>query len=318
MALRVAFFGTPAFAVPSLARLQASPHEVVSVITQPDRPRGRGQKVMPGAVKACAIEAGTPVWQPDRLKDEAFLEMFGGLQVDLGVVAAYGRILSQRLLDIPRLGMINVHASRLPRWRGAAPVHRAVIAGDSETGVTIMRIVQALDAGPMLASLVMPIGANETSTELEARLAEAGAGLLMETVDRLASGPVEARPQDERFVTYAERLVRGESRLEWAQPASVVHNLIRGLQPWPLAAAALQGRRVSLLRSEVRSSAARDAAPGTIVAIEPDALIVATAPGRVAVTRVKMEGRAGMSVRDFVNGRRIVAGDRFEPLPDAP
>ena len=251
MALRVVFFGTPAFAVPSLARLIASGHEVVAVVTQPDRPRGRGRPVVPEAVKRAALEARLPVLQPERLRDPEWLATLASVRPDLGVVAAYGRILPQALLDLPRLGMINVHASLLPRWRGAAPVHRAILAGDERTGVTIMRVVLALDAGPMLARVETPIAPDETSAELESRLSGMGAGLLMETIDRLASGPVAEIAQDETAVTYASRLERRDSAIDWRRPARAVHDQIRGLHPWPLAGAILNGRRVSLLRSEV-------------------------------------------------------------------
>jgi methionyl-tRNA formyltransferase len=329
MALRVAFFGTPAFAVPTLEQVQASSHHVVVVVTQPDRPRGRGQKLTPGPVKARAVELDLPVLQPTRLRSDEFLRPLADARADIGVVAAYGRILPQAVLEMPRLGMINVHASLLPRWRGAAPIHRAVLAGDRETGITIMRVVQALDAGDALARVVIPIGANETSAELEQRLAAAGAPLLVDTLDRLASGPIAGTPQDESLVTYAHRLERHESRIDWTRAAGVVHNQIRGLQPWPLAAALLDGRRVLILRSEVASdqpggdagrhaSPAGERTPGTIVGVEPDGLLVQTGAGCVRILRLQPEGRPAMSVRDFLNGRRVAVGDRFTPLPPEP
>jgi methionyl-tRNA formyltransferase len=323
MALRLAFFGTPDFAVPSLVRLQESSHLVVAVVTQPDRPRGRGHKLTPSPVKARAQETGVPVFQPDRLKDEAFLSAFADLHVDLAIVAAYGKILPKTLLDLPRLGMINVHASLLPRWRGAAPIHRAILAGDTKTGVTIMRVVPALDAGPMLAVVSLDIGPNETSAELEPRVAHAGAQVLIDVVDRLAQGPVDETPQDEARVTYAARLERAESRIDWNQPAAAIHNQIRGLQPWPLAAAMLQGRRVLLTRSEhfeVQSSkfeVSPSVPPGTIVEVDANALVVSCTPGFLRIVSIQPEGRAAMSVRDFLNGRHVTAGERFEPLPAA-
>ncbi len=321
MALRLAFFGTPDFAVPSLLRLQDSAHQVVAVVTQPDRPRGRGHKLSPSPVKARAQATGVPVFQPDRLKDDAFLAAFADLQVDLAIVAAYGKILPKALLDLPRLGMINVHASLLPRWRGAAPIHRAVLAGDTQTGVTIMRVVPALDAGPMLATVVLDISPNETSAELEPRVADAGAHLLLDVVNRLEAGPVEETPQDESRVTYAARLERAESRIDWNRPAAAIHNQIRGLQPWPLAAAMLQGRRVLLTRSEhfeVQSSkfeVSPSVPPGTIIEVDADALVVSCAPGLLRIVSIQPEGRAAMPVRDFLNGRHVTAGEMFEPLP---
>ena len=310
--LRVIFFGTPAFAVPSLEALVQSSHEVVAVVTQPDRPRGRGHKVVPGAVKVAALAHGLDVLQPLKLKDPALLAALGERRPDLGVVAAYGRILPADLLALPRLGMINVHASLLPRWRGAAPVHRAILAGDSVTGVTIMRVVLALDAGPMLDQARVDVDPDETSAALEARLATLGAARLRHTIDRL---PVPDVPQDESLVTYAPRLERRESAITFAQSARAVHDHIRGLQPWPLASAMLDGRRIVFRRSQVASDDGAAGDPGTIVAIEKDALVVAAAPGTVRILDVQLEGRAPATVRAFLNGHRVSPGDRFLPLP---
>jgi methionyl-tRNA formyltransferase len=313
--MRVAFFGTPAFAVPSLAALLNSSHEVVVVISQPDRPRGRGQKTTSSPVAAHAEQTGVPVLRPTAIKTDAFLEAFAAYGVDLAVVAAYGRILPASLLAVPRHGFINVHASLLPRWRGAAPIHHAVMAGDTETGITIMRVVPALDAGPMLASVVLPIGADETSAELEPRLAAAGARLLVEVVDRLAAGPVAAIEQDERLVTYAARIERQEGACDWNRPATTVHNHIRGLQPWPLVSVSLHGRRLRLVRSQVASpDAPQPAAPGTVVRADADGIVVAAQPGAVRVLAVQPDGRAAMPVRDFLNGHRVVVGDRLAPV----
>jgi len=313
--VRVVFFGTPGFAAPTLAALLESSHPVIAVVTQPDRPRGRGQRVRPEAVKSLAEQRGLAVLQPARLRDEAFLKAFRSLEPDLAVVAAYGRILPSELLKMPRLGFINVHGSVLPRWRGAAPVHRAILAGDRTTGVTIMQVVPALDAGPMLAAAETEIGRDETSAELESRLALLGATLLVSMIDRLAKGPVVATPQDERLVTYALKLERNESRIDWARPAEAVHNQIRGLQPWPLAAALLRGRRVSLLRSQVASVSPGETEPGRIVSLDADGIVVGTDPGAVRITSLQAEGRQVLPAREFLRGARINAGDRFDPLP---
>jgi methionyl-tRNA formyltransferase len=314
MPLRIVFFGTPAFAVPTLERLFASGHEVVAAVTQPDRPRGRGHRLQPSPVKSAAA-GRVPVLQPTKLSDPGWLAALRDLRPDLGVVAAYGRILPQPLLDLPPLGMLNVHASLLPRWRGAAPVHRSVLAGDRETGVTIMRVVLALDAGPMLAARATAIAPDETSGELETRLASMGAELLAEIVDRVAAGPVEEAAQDERVVTYASRLERQESQINWQRPATAIHNQIRGLQPWPLAAARLQGRRVLLLRSQVADERQSLAAPGVVERVERDALLIAADPGLVRLTEIQLEGRSPVRVREFLHGRPVRAGERFEPLP---
>ncbi len=315
MMLRLLFFGTPGFAVPSLAALAASRHTVVGVVTQPDRRRGRGHRIAPEAVKRAAIAHGLPVLQPDRLDEAAFLAAVADLRADLGVVAAFGRILPRHLLDAPRLGLINVHASLLPRWRGAAPVHRAILAGDTRTGVTIMQLVEALDAGPILLAEETAIGPDETSVELSDRLAIAGASLLLRAINLLAAGAARERDQDDASATYAPRLVRSEGRLDWGRPAPVVHDHIRGLQPWPMAGAVLHGHRVHFLRSAVASTEVASASSGTIVAIEPDALVIAARPGAVRITEVQPEGRRAMTVRAFLGGRHVAVGDRLAPLP---
>lgn len=308
---RVAYFGTPRFAVPTLQRLLASTHDVVAVVTQPDRPRGRGQRVSPSPVKEIAVAHHVPVFQPTAMRDHMWLESLQALQPDIGVVAAYGRILPQVLLDVPPLGMINVHASLLPRWRGAAPIHRAVLAGDAVTGVTIMRVVLALDAGPMLASTQVPIGAADTSETLEMTLSRVGADLLVDTLDKLVAGNVTEVEQDASLVTYAARLERSESVIDWARPAAVVDRQIRGLQPWPLATGRLADRAVALLHSAISDRTLSSAIPGTIIHADADGLHIACAPGAVVVTHVKPEGRRAMSVRDFLNGTDIRPGALF-------
>jgi len=312
--LRVVFFGTPAFAVPTLDALLASRHAVVGVVCQPDRPRGRGHKTSAGPVKSRAVSAGVPVLQPQRLKDDGFLESLAALAADLGVVAAYGRILTDAVLAMPRLGLINVHASLLPRYRGAAPVHRAIIAGDRETGVTIMRVVQALDAGPMLATAHRPIGADETSDEVERDLARIGAPLLVETVDGLAAGTVRETPQDASAATYAPRLTKEDGALDWQAPAIRIHNLVRGLHPWPHASTFLHGRRLILLRSSPSDQPA-GAAPGTVLAAKPGDFVVAAGSGRVHLVEVQVEGKRPMTAREFLAGHRVSPGDRLTPAP---
>jgi methionyl-tRNA formyltransferase len=306
--LRIIYFGTPEFAIPSLRQLIASRHHVVSVVSQPDRPRGRGHHLAPTPTKALAQEHGIPVLQPEKVRDEAFLESIRALRPDLGVVAAYGRLLPESLLQVPRLGMINVHASLLPRWRGAAPVHRAVITGDTETGVTIMRVVNALDAGPMFASVRRPIGPEETSPEVERALAELGAALLVDVIDRMADGRATEMPQDERRVTLAPKITRDEGLLDWNLPAVRIHNLVRGLQPWPLVSSRISGGRTLLHRTAVLEERTT-ASAGTVVRAEGDRLDVATGGGGVLrLVAVQPEGRRVMSAREFLAGHRIAPG----------
>jgi len=309
-ALRIVFFGTPAFAVPTLDALLASRHTVVGVVTQPDRPRGRGHHVSDAPVKARALGARIRVLQPDRLKDPRFMAELTALRADLGVVAAYGKILTDAVLAQPRLGLINVHASLLPRYRGAAPVHRAVIAGERETGITIMRVVKALDAGPMLASARRAIGPEETSEEVERDLARQGAALLVSTIDALAQGIANETPQDESQATYAPRLTKDEGVLDWSQPANRLHDRIRGLHPWPLAYAFLNQRRIILRRSTV-AAAAKAADPGAVVEAAGDRLLVATGTGALAIRELQLEGRRPMTSREFLAGHPVAEGDRF-------
>jgi methionyl-tRNA formyltransferase len=316
-ALRVLYFGTPAFAVPSLERLLAHPLDLVGVVTQPDRPRGRGQKESASPVKALALSRFLPVLQPDRLKDDAVLDDIRRLAPDLGIVAAYGRILPQALLDIPRLGLINVHASLLPRWRGASPVHRAVIAGDTDTGVSIMRIVRELDAGGVFAVRRRSIGPDETSEDVERDLAVIGADLLVDVVDALEAGTARETPQEASGVTYAPRLTKEEGLIAWQSPSAAIHNQVRGLRPWPHAFTFLGQSRVIVLRS------ARDprpappaAAPGEVVAVDENAVVVTAGDGHVVrLVQLQLEGRRPVSGREFAAGTRLKSGTRFGVWP---
>jgi methionyl-tRNA formyltransferase len=285
--LRVLFLGTPEFAVPSLQALLASRHRVVAVVSQPDRPKGRGHRLAATPTKTLATLCGVPVLQPTKLKDPSVLADIAAFKPDLGVVAAYGRILPASLLDIPRLGMINVHASLLPRYRGAAPVHRAVIDGQPETGVTIMRVVEELDAGPMLATVTHAIGPDDTSMEVERALAASGGALLLQVVERLAAGAVPEIAQDHAAATYAPKITRDEGAIEWSQPAARIHNLVRGLQPWPLVSVSIEA--------------------------DGDTLSVAAGDGRVIrIEAIQPEGRRVMTPRELLAGRRILPGTRLD------
>lgn len=327
--MTIVFFGTPAFAAPTLAALLDAGHTVAAVVTQPDRARWRGQAMTFAPVKALAMARGVPVLQPTSLKTPDAVAAIRALGADLGVVAAYGKILPQTVLDAFPRGLINVHASLLPRWRGAAPIHRAIQAGDAVTGVTIMRVVLALDAGPMLARVEAPIGPDETSGALEARLAMLGAPLLVDTVRRLATGPVEEVPQDQSGVTYAARLEKRHAEIDWSRSAAEIHNQIRGLHPWPLAHARWRDRRLILRTSGLLSMQTVDTpgtsgtlgtrapgahpAPGTLH-VEPHALYVTTGDGLLELREVQLEGKRPQSARDFVNGAHPLTGDRLTPV----
>ena len=308
--LRIVFFGTPQFAVPTLERLRSSRHQVCGVVTQPDRARGRGQKVSDSPVKAVAVAHQLPVLQPERLRDPSVLDAIRSWQPDLGVVAAYGKLIPDDLLGVPRYGMINVHPSLLPKYRGSAPVHRAVLNGDTHTGVTIMRVGSRLDAGAMFARVTRPIGPDDTSDVVENDLAEKGADLLLSVVDDIASGTAHEEPQDEAAATYSARLTKEDGLIDWTQPASAIHNRVRGLYPWPHAYTYLDGARVIILRTRVIPGAA-GATPGVVVDLSRDAIEVATGDGRVAIEELQPEGRRPMRTRDYLAGRPLAKGARF-------
>ena len=282
------------------------------VVSQPDRPKGRGHHLAPTPTKQLALAAAHSGPAARTAKDEALLSQFAALSPDLGVVAAYGKILPEALLAIPRLGMVNVHASLLPRWRGAAPVHRAVIAGDHETGVTIMRVVKALDAGALFKMARRRIGPDETSAEVERDLAELGGRLLLEVLPDLAAGRAVETPQDDSQATYADKITKAEGAIAWTLPAQRIHNLVRGLQPWPLVSARIAGGRVLIHRTEVTSAISPDR-PGTIVRADSDRFEVVAGDGRVLrLLALQPEGRRAMSAREFLAGRHVPPGTKVE------
>lgn len=305
--LRVVFFGTPAFAVPALEALLRSRHQVVGVVSQPDRPRGRGQKLEPTPVKAVALAAGLPVLQPERLKTPEFIDAFRAMAPDLAVVAAYGKIIAESVIAIPRLGMINVHASLLPKYRGAAPIQRAVLNGDTETGITIMRIVKELDAGAMFAKVTIPIGLDATSAGVERELAAQGGDLLVDVVDRMAEGSATEQPQDDARATYAPKITREEGLVDWGRPAAAIHNQVRGLTPWPHAWTHLDGARLILTKTAVEPSADTGSI-GEVLEAAGDAVRVRAGDGVVRILGLQAEGKRAMTAREFLAGRAITPG----------
>ena len=316
--MKIAFFGTPAFAVPSLERLAAAGERVVLAVTRPDRPRGRGQRIQPSPVKAAAEEHGIPVVQPLRAREPDFAARLAASGAELGVVVAYGQLLPDEVLAAPRHGVINVHASLLPRYRGAAPIQRAVIAGETETGVTMIRLVREMDAGPMLGSVSHPIRGHETSADVEGALAALGADLLVDTVRAIAAGRCREQPQDHALATYAPRLVRDDGRIDWTRPARTVHDLVRGLHPWPPAFAWVDGSRYLIRRTAPEPATLPGPAPGAVVEARGDRLRVACGGSTVlSILEIQAEGRRAQSARDFLAGRRIAADAVFQPAPPA-
>jgi len=304
MTLRLVFAGTPDFAVPSLRACLASGAEVAAVYTQPDRPAGRGRKLAPSPVKQAALAAGVPVEQPETLRDAAARERLRAHAPDLIVVVAYGLILPRRVLAIPRLGCWNVHASLLPRWRGAAPIQRAILAGDAETGVDLMQMEPGLDTGPVLLEARTPIAPDDTGGTLHDRLAALGAELLAEGLARVRCGePLVARPQAAEGVVYAHKLDKAEAKLDWTEPAAALARKVRAFDPWPVAEAELHGERVRLWSAEAIAAQVASA-PGTLVATHRDAIDVATGDGLLRIRELQREGGRRVSVRDWLNARR--------------
>ena len=301
--MRIVFAGTPEFAVPSL-RAAASRGEVVAVYTQPDRPAGRGRQLAFSPVKQEAMERGIEVFQPASLRTEDAQEQLRALAPDLLVVVAYGLILPRAVLEIPRFGCWNVHASLLPRWRGAAPIQRAIEAGDAETGVCLMWMAEGLDTGPVLLSQSTPIGPEETAGELHDRLAELGAQVLSDGLGLLRAGiRPRPQPQPEEGVTYAHKLDKAEARQDWSQPAAQRARRVRAFHPWPVAEAELAGERIRI-HAATALEAAHDAAPGTVLAAGRDGIDVACGEGVLRLLRVQRPGGKAISAADYLNARR--------------
>ncbi|TYT25966.1 methionyl-tRNA formyltransferase [Luteimonas viscosa] len=301
--MRLVFAGTPDFAVPSL-RVAAARGEVVAVYTQPDRPAGRGRGLAASPVKQEAMRLGLPVRQPDRLRGADARDALRALQPDLLVVVAYGLLLPSRILDIPAFGCWNVHASLLPRWRGAAPIQRAIEAGDAETGVCLMQMEKGLDTGPVLLSLATPIGERETGGQLHARLAELGAQVLGDGLALLRAGMRPApRPQPEQGVTYAHKLDKTEARLDWTQPAELLARKVRAFDPWPVAEADVAGERLRI-HGAIALPLAHSAAPGTLLFAGRDGIDVACGEGALRIRALQRAGGKVITAADYLNARR--------------
>ena len=301
--MRIVFAGTPEFAVSSL-RAAARHHEVVAVYTQPDRPAGRGRGLAPSPVKLEAVARGIPVYQPESLKDAAAQQQLRDLQPDLVVVVAYGLILPKAVLAIPTHGCWNVHASLLPRWRGAAPIQRAIQAGDAKTGVCLMQMEAGLDTGPVLLHQELPIAATDTGGQLHDKLAELGAQVLSDGLGLLRAGikPI-ARPQPEQGVTYAHKLDKAEARLDWAQDADALARTVRAFNPWPIAEATLAGERVRI-HGAVALEADHGQAPGTVLAACRDGIDIACGQGALRLRVLQREGGKAITAADYLNARR--------------
>jgi len=301
--LRIIFAGTPDFAARHLDALLSSGHQVVGVFTQPDRPAGRGNKLTPSPVKVLAEQHQIPVFQPKSLRPQENQHLVADLNADVMVVVAYGLILPKTVLDMPRLGCINVHGSLLPRWRGAAPIQRALWAGDSETGVTIMQMDVGLDTGDMMHKIACTIESTDTSASLYNKLAELGPQGLLITLQQLAAGTVQREVQDEALVTYAEKLSKEEARLDWSLSAEQLERCIRAFNPWPISYFTIDDQPVKVWQATVLAEIA-NAEPGTIVHADKHGIQVATAQGILNLTQLQPAGKKPMSAQDLLNSRR--------------
>lgn len=321
--MRIVFCGTPEFAVPSLrALLSDSAFTVEAVVTQPDRPRGRGHAVSPSAVKEVALAAGAHVYQPETIKSDSAHDFFKRLAPDAVVIIAYGQIIPQHLIELPRLGWINLHASLLPKYRGAAPIAWTIVNGESVTGLTTMQIDPGMDTGPILLQQEIAIGPDETAPELARRMSEAGAQLISESLRKLDRGEIVARTQDPSEATYASRLKKEHGRIEWSQSAQQIYNRIRGLAPWPGAYTTFRGQLFHIWGRPADAAAASagligitvdagDSAPGTLLAAGVSIDVVCGEGTRLRLDAVQMEARKRITAREFVNGAHLAPGECF-------
>ncbi len=301
--LKIIYAGTPDFAVPALQALIASPHQVVAVYTQPDRPAGRGRKIQFGPVKQVAVEAAIEVQQPVSFKDVDAEKILADYQCDVMIVAAYGLILPQNVLDLPKYGCFNIHGSLLPRWRGAAPIHRAIQNGDSETGVTIMQMAAGLDTGDMLLKMTCPITAEDTSQTIHDRLASDGADALLQVLESI--NDLNPTIQDETQTSYAKKLNKAEAEIDWSKSGIEIDRTIRAFNPWPVAFTLYDSKPLRLFMSKVLDKNT-DKPAGSVIAETNDGIEIATGHGVLSFSRLQLPGKKAMDVRDFLNGRSLL------------
>jgi len=296
--------GTPSFAVPTLRAIHESNHELIGVVTQADKPRGRGRKLGVSPVKELAMGLRLPIMQPETTRDEAFIKEVNRMSPDLIVVAAYGRMLRRELLDLPPHGCLNVHASLLPKYRGAAPIQWAIVNGERKTGVTIMKMDEGMDTGDILLTQEVEIADTDTAQSLHDRLAQVGAKLLIKALDGVERGTIRPAPQDNSMASYAPLLKKEDGLIDWSRTAREIYNRIRGLDPWPGAYTYLRGSRLKVFSAEVIDEEVRDT-PGKVVRSGPDGVKVSTGKGFLVIEEVQLEGRKRMPVREFLIGNEI-------------
>ncbi len=310
--MNLVFMGTPDFAVPTLKTLHTSRHSVLGVVTQPDRPKGRGQGLQASPVKQYAVENGLPVFQPEKSSAPESVAELAALQPDLIVVIAYGQILRENLLSLPRHFCMNVHASLLPQYRGAAPINWAIINGDRETGVTTMKMDKGLDTGDILLMKKVVIEQEDTARDLHDKLAEAGGALALETIEQLQQGRLKFIPQNDAESTYAPKLTKEDGCLNWEQEAEALRNRVRGMEPWPGAFGFLKGKRLRFCKVETGPGEKEDT-PGEVMRVSDYGIEIGTLKDRIIVTEIQPEGKKRMDVKSYLRGHPVASGDRFEP-----
>ena len=306
--LRIAFFGTPRFALPTLETLIEQGRSPVAVVTQPDRRVGRGQHVQVSPIKDAALRAGLSVMQPEKVRSPDFLDQFRSFEPDLAVVAAYGQIFSRSFLDIPRFGVINVHSSHLPAYRGAAPINWAIINGESETGVTIMQVDLEMDSGPIILQQKEPISKDDTAAALHDRLAQLGGALLGRALDQLEGPGWKEEVQQHELATYAPMLKKSDGLIDWSLPAAVIYNRLRGMTPWPGCFTRYEGRMLKVHAAEVLGESIGTVEPGTVLITEAQAITVAAGSGALAIFELQLEGKKRISAADFLKGAGVRPG----------
>lgn len=305
--MRIVFMGTPEFSVPILEALVQGGHQVIAVVTQPDKPKGRGKAVQVTPVKEKALELGIPVYQPARARDEGFIEQMKELAPDVAVVVAFGQILSQKLLDVPRFGCINIHASLLPKYRGAAPIQWAVINGDAETGITTMQMDAGVDTGDMLEQVVIPIAPDETGGSLHDKLSAQGGPLILSTLKKLEEGTLKAHPQPSQGATHVGMLTKSFGDIDWSQDAAQIERLIRGLNPWPSAYTRLGEKTLKIWQAKVLDEEP-DGAFGQVVEAGKDRFLVKTGKGVLQILSLQLEGKKRMDTEAFLRGNGVETG----------
>ena len=309
--MRVIFMGTPDFATGTLEEIVLAGHEVVGVVTQPDKPKGRGKTLMPTPVKEVAMKYNLPVYQPKKVREPEFVEVLRGLKPDVMVVAAFGQIISKEILEMPKYGCINVHASLLPAYRGAAPIQWAVINGDKESGVTIMQMDEGIDTGDMIEKVVVPIAEDETGGSLFDKLSQAGAKLCVKVLQDLEDGKAVREKQPEESTTpYARMIDKKMGAIDWEKPAKEIEQLIRGLNPWPSAYTRLQGKTLKIWKAEVLLEHSQEA-PGQITEVTKNSIVVQTGQGRLKILELQLEGKKRMDAASFLRGYALKEGESF-------